>query len=278
MPGGHITRPIPSSGERIPAIGLGTWRAFDVGRGGAARAPLERCVAELADLGGAMIDSSPMYGRAEGVVGEIVSALGVRERLFIATKVWTSGKRQGIDQMTESMRKLRVDRVDLMQVHNLVDASTHLATVRAWKADGLVRYIGITHYTASAHAEVARLMERETLDFVQINYSVAERDAEQLILPLAVERGIAVIVNRPLVGGAALGRLRTRPLPQCASDLGCNSWAQLMLKYVISHPAITCAIPATSNVEHLRDNVEAGRDPLPDANMRDEIVRAAGVR
>jgi diketogulonate reductase-like aldo/keto reductase len=165
----RITRPIPSSGERIPAIGLGTWRVFDVGRGSTARAPLERCVAELADLGGGMIDSSPMYGRAEEVVGDIVAALGVRDRAFIATKVWTSGKRQGIEQMTESTRKLRVDRIDLMQVHNLVDAAIHLDTLRRWKAEARVRYIGITHYAASAHREVARLMQQEALDFVQIN-------------------------------------------------------------------------------------------------------------
>ena len=278
MPLSRITRAIPSSGERVPAIGLGTWRVFDVGRGNPLRAPLERCVAELAELSGGMIDSSPMYGRAEEVVGDIVASLGVRERLFIATKVWTSGKRQGIEQMTESMRKLRVDRVDLMQVHNLVDAATHLDTLRRWKAEGQVRYIGITHYASSAHGEVARLMQHEALDFAQINYSVVEREAEQRILPLAAERGIAVIANRPLVAGTALGPLRTRPLPRWASDLGCKNWPQLMLKFVISHPAITCAIPATSNVEHLRDNLEAGRDPLPDPDMRAEIVRAAAIR
>jgi diketogulonate reductase-like aldo/keto reductase len=278
MPTTPITRPIPSSGEQIPAIGLGTWRVFDVERGTAVRAPLDRCVAELAELDRAMIDSSPMYGRAEEVVGDIVASLGVRERLFVATKVWTSGKRQGIEQMTESMRKLRVDRIDLMQVHNLIDAATHLDTLRRWKAEAQVRYIGITHYASSAHGEVARLMQHEALDFVQINYSVVEREAEQRILPLAAERGIAVIANRPLVAGAALGPLRTRPLPRWASDLGCKNWPQLMLKFVISHPAITCAIPATSKVEHLRDNLEAGREPLPDADMRDEIVRAVGIR
>ena len=278
MSPGSLTRPIPSSGERIPAMGLGTWRVFDVRGRSTAFAPLERCVSELAELDGAMIDSSPMYGRAEEVVGDIVAALGVRERLFIATKVWTSGKQRGIDQMTESMRKLRVARIDLMQVHNLVDAAAHLDTLRRWKAEGRIRYIGITHYASSAHGDVARLMQRETLDFVQINYSVAEREAERQILPLAAERGIAVIANRPLAAGTALGPLRTRPLPPWAADLGCRSWPQLMLKFVISHPAITCAIPATSNVEHLRDNLEAGRAPLPDPDRREAIARAAAVR
>ena len=273
-----LTRPIPSPGDRIPVIGLGTWRAFDVGHGSAARAPLEPCVAELAELDGAMIDSSPMYGRAEEVVGDIVATLGVRERLFIATKVWTSGRKHGIDQMMESMRKLRVDRIDLMQVHNLVDAATHLDTLRGWKAEGRVRYVGITHYASSAHGDVARLMQREALDFVQINYSVVEREAERLILPLAAERGIAVIVNRPLVAGAALGPLRTRALPPWASELGCRTWPQLMLKFVISHPAVTCVIPATSKVDHLRENLEAGREPLPDPDRREEIARAAVVR
>ena len=278
MSSARITRPIPSSGERIPAIGLGTWRVFDVGRGSAARTSLEGCVADLAKVDGAMIDSSPMYGRAEDVVGDVVASLAVRERLFIATKVWTSGERQGIEQMAESMRKLGTGRIDLMQVHNLVDVATHLATLRRWKADGRVRYIGVTHYTARAHADVARVMQREALDFVQINYSVAEREAEQSILPLAAERGIAVIANRPLVTGAALGPLRARPLPPWASALGCRTWAQLLLKFVISHPAVTCTIPATANAQHLRDNLDAALDPLPDPDMREQIARAASVR
>jgi len=277
MPPTRITRPIPSSGERIPAVGLGTWRVFDVGRGSAARGSLVSCVADLATVDGGVIDSSPMYGRAEEVAGDIMASLGVRERLFIATKVWTSGQRQGIEQMTESMRKLRTDRIDLMQVHNLVDVATHLATLRRWKAEGRVRYIGVTHYAARAHGEVARVMQREALDFVQINYSVAEREAEQSILPLAAELGIAVIANRPLATGAALGPLRTRPLPRWASDLGCRTWPQLLLKFVISHPAVTCTIPATANVQHLRDNLDAALDPLPDSGLREEIVRAAGV-
>ena len=269
------TRPIPSSGELIPVIGLGTWRSFDVGSDRAARAQPEACVAAFDALGGRVIDSSPMYGRAEAVVGDIVAALGGRERLFIATKVWTSGKERGVEQMKESMRKLRVDWVDLMQVHNLVDASTHLVTLQRWKAEGLVRYIGVTHYKAGAHADVARVMEHEALDFVQINYSVTEREAESTVFPIAQDRGIAVIANRPLGAGAALGPLRSRPIPSWAADIGCTTWAQLLLKFVVSHPAVTCAIPATSNVDHLRDNLKAGVGLMPDDAMREEIARVA---
>jgi diketogulonate reductase-like aldo/keto reductase len=272
------TRPIPSSGERIPVIGLGTWRAFDVGHGQAARAPLDRCVATFESMGGCVIDTSPMYGWAEEVAGEILTALGLRDRMFIATKVWTQGRERGIEQMRESMRKLCVDRVDLMQVHNLVDTPTHLETLRRWKAEGLVRYIGVTHYADRAHADVARVLRQEPLDFVQINYSVAERAAEESILPLAADRGIAVIANRPLAAGAALGPLRGRPLPKWASELGCTTWSQLLLKFVVSHPSVTCAIPATANPDHLLDNMQAGVGPMPDASFRERIARAATGR
>jgi diketogulonate reductase-like aldo/keto reductase len=270
-----LTRPIPSSGERIPVIGLGTWRAFDVGHRVSARAPLERCVAAFESLGGCVIDSSPMYGWAEEVAGEILASLGVRDRMFIATKVWTQGKERGIEQMRESMRKLRVDRIDLMQVHNLVDTSAHLETLRQWKAEGLVRYIGITHYADRAHADVVRVLRQESLDFVQINYSVAERAAERSILPLAADRGIAVIANRPLAAGAALGPLRGRPIPDWASELGCTTWSALLLKFVVSHPSVTCAIPATANPDHLRDNMQAAFGPVPDASLRERIAQAA---
>jgi diketogulonate reductase-like aldo/keto reductase len=268
------TRPIPSSGEPIPVIGLGTWRTFDVADK-SARDELTRCVATFHALGGRLIDSSPMYGRAEEVVGEIVGRLGVRDELFLATKVWTSGKARGVDQMRDSMRKLRVDRVDLMQVHNLVDTVVHLETLRRWKSDGLVRYIGVTHYTASAHAEVARVLRSESLDFVQINYSVAEREAERTILPLAAERGVAVIVNRPFATGAALGPLRRSPVPSWAADIECTTWPQLLLKFVVSHPAVTCAIPATASEAHLRENMGAGVGPMPDERMRERIAREA---
>ena len=270
-----LTRPIPSSGERIPVIGLGTWRAFDVGHRQPALAPREQCVAAFESLGGCVIDSSPMYGWAEEVVGEILSSLGIRDRTFIATKVWAEGKERGLEQMRNSMRKLCVDRIDLMQVHNLVDTSAHLETLRQWKAEGLVRYIGITHYSDRAHPDVARVLRQEPLDFVQINYSVVERAAEQSILPLAADRGVAVIANRPLAAGAALGALRGRPVPDWASELGCTTWSQLLLKFVVSHPAVTCAIPATANPEHLRDNMQAAFGPVPDESFRERIARAA---
>lgn len=270
-----LARPIPSSGEALPVIGLGTWQTFDVGPSPAQRAPLAEVLRSFLELGGRLVDSSPMYGRSEEVVGELTASLGARERLFVATKVWTEGARAGIAQMEDSMRKLRADPIDLMQVHNLVDVDTHLDTLRDWKQAGRVRYVGVTHYTAGAHQAVARLIAMRPVDFVQINYSVGEREAERRLLPLARERRVAVIVNRPFGGGALLGRLRSRPLPAWAAEIGCTSWAQLLLKFVIAHPAVTCAIPATSRVAHLRDNMAAGRGSLPDEGLRARIAAAA---
>jgi diketogulonate reductase-like aldo/keto reductase len=271
-----LTRPIPSSGEAVPVIGLGTWRSFDVGASSAQRGPLEEVLAGFASLGGTVVDSSPMYGRAEQVIGDIVARLDLRERLFIATKVWTRGQRAGVDQMEASMRKLRVQRVDLMQVHNLVDVADHLDTLRQWKREGRVRYIGVTHYTASHHDAVARIVASDDIDFMQINYSLGEREAERRLLPLAVERGIAVIANRPFAGGDLVRRLQAKPLPGWATELECDNWPQVLLKFVISHPAITCAIPATANIDHLRDNMKAGRAPLPDAELRARIAADHG--
>jgi diketogulonate reductase-like aldo/keto reductase len=270
-----LTRAIPSTGEAIPALGLGTWRAFDVGAAPADRAPLRAVLAGFAAAGGALVDSSPMYGQAEAVVGDLAAALGLAPRLFLATKVWTSGQAAGARQMEQSLARLRADRIDLMQVHNLVDADAHLDTLRDWKRAGRVRYVGITHYTASAHAEVERAMAARPVDFVQINYSAGEREAERRLLPLAIERGIAVIANRPLGGGGLLRRLEGRPLPGWAAEIDCDSWAQLWLKFAISHPAVTCAIPATSRVEHLRDNMRAGAGRLPDADLRARIAAPA---
>ena len=269
------TRSIPSTGEALPVIGLGTWQTFDVGRAPEERAPLEEVLAAFAAAGGKLVDSSPMYGRAEEVLGDVAAKLGLRTKLFLATKVWTSGKQAGIEQMEASFRKLRTERIDLMQVHNLLDVEHHLETLRAWKAAGRVRYVGITHYTASAHEAVARVMAAHPVDFVQINYSVAERDAERRVLPLAKERGIAVLANRPFAGGDLFRRLRTKPLPAFAAEIGCTSWAQLLLKFVVGHPAVTCAIPATAKVAHLRDNMAAGFGPLPDAALRGRIAEEA---
>ncbi|HVS31485.1 MAG TPA: aldo/keto reductase [Thermoanaerobaculia bacterium] len=269
-----LARRIPSSNETLPVIGLGTWQTFDVGRSAADRAPLEEVLREFVNLGGRVIDSSPMYGNSERVVGDIASKLGVRSKLFVATKVWTSGKAAGIAQMEESEAKLKAKPIDLMQVHNLVDADTHLATLDAWKKQKRIRYTGITHYTAGSHGNVARIIAARPVDFVQINYSVAEREAEQRLLPLAAERGVAVIANRPFASGDLFRRLRAKPLPSWAAEIDCATWAQVLLKFVVSHPAITCAIPATSKVTHLRDNMRAGAGRMPDAAMRKRIAGA----
>jgi aryl-alcohol dehydrogenase-like predicted oxidoreductase len=206
------------------------------------------------------------------VVGELATALSVRNRLFLATKVWTRGRQPGVAQMETSQRRLRTDVIDLMQVHNLVDWRTHLATLREWKAAGRIRYLGVTHYTASAHGELAAILEAEPVDFVQVNYSLAERDAERRLLPLAAERGVAVVVNRPFAEGALFRRVRGKALPGWAAELGCHSWAQLFLKWIVAHPAVTCVIPATSRPEHLRDNMQAGVGPLPDAAARGRLA------
>jgi diketogulonate reductase-like aldo/keto reductase len=270
-----LTRPIPSTGELLPVVGLGTWQAFDVGPSDKARAPLANVLDAFAGLGGKLVDSSPMYGRAEGVVGDLAKKLNLGGKLFLATKVWTSGKIVGLQQMEESLRLLRTDTIDLMQIHNLLDAATHLPTLRKWKEEGRVRYYGITHYTAGAYDQVMRLMRTEPMDFVQINYSVAEREAEEALLPMARDRGLAVLANRPFANGDILRRLRRRALPDWAKEIDCDSWAQLLLKFVISHPAVTCAIPATSDVAHLRDNMKAAYGRMPSETMRARIADAA---
>jgi aryl-alcohol dehydrogenase-like predicted oxidoreductase len=270
-----LTRKIPSSGEKLPVIGLGTWQTFDVEPTSAERKPLEEVVQAFANLGGEVVDTSPMYGRSEAMLGEIVASLNLRDRLFLATKVWTSGRLAGIRQMEESMRRLQANRIDLMQVHNLVDASTQLETLQEWKREGRIRYIGVTHYTAGGHEAVAQMVVSHPLDFIQINYSVGEREAERRLLPLAVDRGVAVIGNRPFAGGDLFRRLRARPLPDWAAEIDCDSWAQVLLKFVISNPAITCAIPATSKVAHLRENMKAGHGKLPDLKLRDRIIAEA---
>jgi diketogulonate reductase-like aldo/keto reductase len=267
-----LLRPIPSTGETIPAVGLGTWQTFDVGASAAARAPLREVLARFVALGGRVIDSSPMYGAAEAVVGDLASALGVVDSLFVATKVWTSGREAGIAQMEQSLRHLRRKRLDLMQVHNLVDWRTHLATLRAWKQSGRVRYLGVTHYTASGYDELERVLRSEPLDFVQINYSLGEREAERRILPLARDRGVAVLVNRPFSAGGLFRGVRGQALPSWARDAGCESWAQVFLKWILAHPAVTCVIPATSNPEHVLDNMKAGVGALPDAATRERMA------
>jgi aryl-alcohol dehydrogenase-like predicted oxidoreductase len=253
---------------------MGTWQTFDVGRTEAARAPLRGVLREFARLGGRVVDSSPMYGQSETVLGDLAAELGLHKQLFLATKVWTSGREAGIRQMEQSFRRLRAQRLDLMQIHNLVDWRTHLDTLRRWKEKGRIRYIGVTHYTESAYDELARLLETEEVDFVQLNYSIAEREAERRLLPLAAERRVGVLVNRPFAGGGLFGNVRGKPLPAWAANAGCTSWAQLFLKFIVSHPAVTCAIPATSKLQHLIDNMQAGLGPLPDAATRERMARA----
>lgn len=270
------TRAIPADGRRLPVVGLGTWQTFDVGADAARRANLGRVLARFAELGGTVVDSSPMYGSAESVVGELAAAQRLRERLFLATKVWTQGRAEGIAQMEESLRRLHSPRIELMQVHNLADWRTHLPVLRAWKAEGRIRYVGITHYSAGAHAEVERVLRSEALDFLQINYSLLEPESAQRLLPLAAERGVAVIANRPFAEGALFGRIRGRALPAEAAAHGCRSWAQVFLRWVLAHPAVTCAIPASDKLEHLEDNMGTGLAPLPEPAEQKALAHLAG--
>ncbi|HEX9811912.1 MAG TPA: aldo/keto reductase [Burkholderiales bacterium] len=268
-----IRRAIPRSGEMLPVIGLGTYQVFDVGAGESARAPVREVLREFARLGGGVVDSSPMYGRSEGVIGDLSADIGVQRKLFLATKVWTTGRDDGIRQMEQSFQRMRTQRMDLMQVHNLLDWRTHLATLRDWKEQGKVRYIGVTHYTESAYDDLARVLQSEELDFVQLNYSIVEREAEKRLLPLAAERRVAVLVNRPFAQAGLFARVRGKPVPPWAAEIGCATWAQFFLKFVVSHPAVTCAIPATSKVSHLVDNMQAGVGPLPDKATRARMAR-----
>jgi diketogulonate reductase-like aldo/keto reductase len=267
---GIMAKRIPSSGEALPVIGVGTWQTFDVGADPGARAPL-REVLEL--LRGNLIDSSPMYGSAESVAGDLIAELGKREQLFVATKVWTHGRDAGIEQMNTSFKRLRVQRIDLMQVHNLADVATHTRTLLDWKEKKRVRYIGITHYTSSAYAEVERAMKTRQYDFLQINYSLAERESEKRILEVAKDLRMAVIANRPFAEGALFRRVKGKPLPPWAAELGIASWAQYFLKWIVSHPAVTCAIPGTGNPRHMRDNLGAGRGPLPEESERKRMAQ-----
>ena len=271
-----LRRTIPSSGEPLPAVGCGTWQTFDVGRDASAQARLAQVLQVLFDAGGSVIDSSPMYGSSEQVVGDVLASMHARDRAFLATKVWTSGRREGIAQMEQSLARFRTDRIELMQVHNLVDWKTQLDTLAGWKREGRVRYVGVTHYTPSAYADLEAVLRRQVLDFVQLDYAADDRAAEATLLPLAAARGVAVIVNRPFGGGGLLRSLLPRPLPAWAGEIGCTTWAQLLLKFVLSHPAVTCVIPGTGKPEHMRDNVQAGLGALPDAALRERIAQAVG--
>jgi diketogulonate reductase-like aldo/keto reductase len=265
-------RAIPSSGEMLPVIGLGTYKGFDVGSNRKDRAALSEVLRTLFSYGGSAIDSSPMYGRAEGVVGYLLSETQAPEKAFLATKVWTSGRSAGVDQMKRSTQLLRRQRIDLMQIHNLVDWRTHLATLRAWKDEGRIRYLGITHYSSSAYAEMERIMHAETLDFVQLNYSLDDREAERRLLPLAAERGMAVLVNLPFGAGSLFRLLRGKPVPPWMRAAGCETWSQVLLKFAIAHPAVTCAIPGTGNPNHMDENCRAGLGPMLDDSLCKRLV------
>jgi aryl-alcohol dehydrogenase-like predicted oxidoreductase len=268
-----ILRRIPASGEELPVIGLGTSGPFEVGDLAAERAPLGQVLTAFFAAGARLIDTSPMYSTAERVLGELLTP-DMHRRAFLATKVWTRGERSGIEQMSQSGRLLKSSPLDLIQVHNLLDLDVQLQTLRAWKEAGRVRYVGVTHYTVSAQPELVRVLERTRLDFVQFNYSPVTRDAEQRLLPLAAERGVAVLVNRPFEDGALFQAVRGRKLPPWADELDATSWGQLALKFIASHPAVTCIIPATGKLAHLQDNLAGGRGRLPDARQREQIAES----
>ena len=265
-------RKIPHSGESLPVIGLGTWQTFDLRADAAARREAVATLRTFVDQQLRVIDSSPMYGSAEAVVGELLEPLDPQHKTFIATKVWTRGADAGRRQIENSFRLLRRERLDLIQVHNLLDADVHLSTLAQLKRDGHIRYLGVTHSTASAHAALVRYVERGTLDFVQVNYSLLEREAETTVLPAAAANGVAVLINRPLGDGDLLARVRGRALPPLAQEIGASSWAQFALKWIVSHPAVTCVIPGTRNPAHLLDNVAAGTGPMPDAATRTRMA------
>jgi aryl-alcohol dehydrogenase-like predicted oxidoreductase len=267
-----ITRPIPRTGERLPVVGVGTWQTFDVGPDAPERAELKEVLRLLVEAGGSVVDSSPMYGRSERVAGDLAAETKLRDKLFFATKVWTSGREAGIEQMESSLKLMRTRRMDLMQVHNLLDVATHAKTLREWKSEKRIRYAGVTHYHAQAYPDLEKLVRTGEWDFAQFNYSMAERDAEQRLLSVCAEAGVAVIVNRPFSYGALFPKVKGRALPPWAAEIDCASWAQFFLKYLLGHPAVTCVIPGTRRIAHLQDNVRAGMGRLPDAATRRRMM------
>lgn len=272
-----LTRPIPRSGEALPVIGCGTYRGFDRAPGHPGYDALAGVAQALFTGGGRVVDTSPMYGRAEQSLGEVLARLQVRDQAFIATKVWTEGREAGIRQMQRSLELLQTGCIDLMQIHNLLDWQTHLPTLRSWQSEGRIRYTGVTHYTASAHAELAEMLRREPVDFVQLNYSLEDRAAEKELLPLAAARGIAVLVNMPFGGGRLLRSLQGRALPAWAATIGVTSWSQLLLKFVLSHPAVTCVIPGSGDPAHMLANTRAGQDPVPAPEFWDDVLGSLGL-
>ncbi|PLW83687.1 aldo/keto reductase [Kineobactrum sediminis] len=267
------TRPIPSTGEHLPVIGMGTSRTFDEPASPEILAQLKEVMEAFFEGGGKVIDSSPMYGKAESRVGDILRQLTPRPPVFAATKVWTTGREEGIEQMQASAERMAVEPLDLIAIHNLKDWRTHLATLKAWKAEGRVRYIGITTSHGRYHSELLDIMRREPLDFVQFSYNMEDRVAERALLPVAQDQGIATMINRPYQRGALFAKSRGKALPMVARELGCTSWGQFYLKWILGHPAVTCLIPATSKVSHMRDNMQANTGPVPDTTQRAEMLR-----
>ena len=271
-PSGLLTRKIPCTGEAIPILGMGTWITFNVGKNKRLRDKRLDVLRAFFAGGGGMIDSSPMYGSSEEVVGYCLEKLPPQKKLFTATKVWTVSKWMGERQMETSEKLWKEDKFDLIQIHNLVDWEVHMDTLNTWKAQGRLNYTGITTSHGRRHADFEQIAREHRFDFAQFTYNVEDREAENRLLPMAADRGMAVIINRPFQRGALISKLKGKPLPPWASEIGAKSWPQFLLKFVVSHPAVTCAIPATSNPAHMRENLEAGRGTLPDAAMRKRMV------
>jgi len=267
-----MRRTIPGTNESLPAVGVGTWQTFDASPEG--YPPLREVLSTLVEQGGSVIDSSPMYGKSEDVVGKLSEELKLNDKLFVATKVWIRGEKQGISQMNESFAKLRRGNIDLMQVHNLLDWQNHLKTLRKWKEEGKVRYIGLTHYTDSEHDTLLDIIKKNRVDFIQVNYNLLDRNAEKSLLPAAKDLNVGVLVNRPFEEGALFSRVNGKQLPAWAAEFDCGSWGQFFLKYILSHPAVTCVIPGTSKAKHLIDNLSAGMGRLPDESQRTKMVES----
>lgn len=267
-----IKRSIPSSEEMLPVVGLGTWQTFDVGNSKAELAVRKEVLMEMYRLGGTVIDSSPMYGSSEKVVGQLMAETNFQDRFFYATKVWTSGKQAGIDQMDSSFKKMRRSTMDLMQIHNLVDWQTHVKTLKAWKEKGKIRYWGITHYTDSSHSSLEKIIAMEKPDFAQFNYSIRSRNAEKSLFESCQKHNTAVIINQPYESGSLFRITKDKPLPDWCEEYGIQSWGQFFLKFILSHEAVTCVIPGTSKPKHTIDNMMAGYGRLPDVQGRERMI------